>query len=189
MINIFDYIKDCLRNPQFRRYWEEEMSDFGTTIFTEEIDDNDDVLDIIVYGKLNPRTKKDVDNIALKRGLIKKSGRVVTEIDLFEKNGNCPVDEFLDSFKDEQLRAKTLKNIVSLAIEGSNSRPPLSKYVGDGLFELRTKSGNNIDRIFYFFVFGNRIIMTNGYIKKSQKIDDLEFEKAKKYRDEYFKWH
>ena len=66
---------------------------------------------------------------------------------------------------------------------------PLSRHVEDGIFELRTKQGNNIDRIFYFFVFGNKIIMTNGYIKKQEKIDNTELKRAKKYMNDYLNNH
>lgn len=43
---------------------------------------------------------------------------------------------------------------------------------------------NNIDS---FFVFGSSIILTNGYIKKDQKLAEKEFEKAKKYRNIYLR--
>lgn len=85
------------------------------------------------------------------------------------------------------LKAKTLKNILELSIKGSEAKPPLSKYIDEGIFKLRTKQGSNIDRIFYFFIFGNKIIMTNGHIKKSQKLDEQEFKRAKIYRDDYMR--
>ena len=44
-----------------------------------------------------------------------------------------------------------------------------------------------LTRIFYFFVVGNKAILTNGYIKKSQKMNSREFRKAKKYMSEYMK--
>ena len=36
-------------------------------------------------------------------------------------------------------------------------------------------------------VFGSSIILTNGYIKKDQKLAEKEFEKAKKYRNIYLR--
>lgn len=59
-------------------------------------------------------------------------------------------------------------------------------YIDDGIYELRTKQGFDIDRIFYFFVVGDQIVLTNGYVKKSQNIDIGEFRKAKKYRNIYY---
>ena len=46
---------------------------------------------------------------------------------------------------------------------------PLAKHLDDGIFELRTVQGNNITRILYFFVVGKTIVLTNGFIKKTQK--------------------
>ena len=40
-------------------------------------------------------------------------------------------------------------------------------------------------RILYFFVVGRRIVLTNGFIKKSQKTPRNEIEKAKRYRADY----
>ena len=39
----------------------------------------------------------------------------------------------------------------------------------------------------YFFCVDRRIILTNGFIKKTQKTPKKEIEKAKKYRKEYLK--
>jgi phage-related protein len=57
--------------------------------------------------------------------------------------------------------------------------------VKDGIFELRTIQGNNITRILYFFVVGKQIVLTNGFIKKTQKTPKKEIELALKYRDDY----
>ena len=62
---------------------------------------------------------------------------------------------------------------------GSELREPYSKYLEDGIFELRGKVGNNISRVMYFFYVGNRIILTNGFIKKTQKTPRKELELAK----------
>ncbi len=37
---------------------------------------------------------------------------------------------------------------------GSMLREPYSSPMGDGIFELRTKQGSNITRVFYFFFVG-----------------------------------
>lgn len=97
----------------------------------------------------------------------------------------CPVEEFLNSIEDKKLKVKTIRNIAILNEKGDTLTKPLIDYVDDGIWELRTQQSNNITRIFYFFIFGGKIVMTNGYIKKSQKMDANEFKKAKKYRDIY----
>lgn len=107
------------------------------------------------------------------------------KIIFYEVDGKCPVAEFLDSISNLKLRAKVIKDMDKLSNLGHNAREPFSRYEGDGIFELATKQSNNITRIFYFFNYGNQVIMTNGYEKHSQKRDEGEFEKAKKYRDEY----
>ena len=64
-------------------------------------------------------------------------------------------------------------------------REPYSKPLGDGIFELRGQVGNDISRILYFFYFEGKIIVTNGFIKKTQKTPKNEIEKAKQYRKEF----
>lgn len=56
---------------------------------------------------------------------------------------------------------------------------------GDGIFEIRTKFGSDITRVLYFFVIGRRIILTNGFVKKTQKTPASEIALAKQYRADY----
>ena len=44
-----------------------------------------------------------------------------------------------------------------------------SKYIGDGIFELRCKVGTDISRCMYLFYHEHRIILLNRFIKKAQK--------------------
>lgn len=118
--------------------------------------------------------------------LIKNKG-IKNELEFIEVNKDCPMIDFLEDIEDEKLKSKTIRNIYLLADLKNNARPPLSEYIGEGIFELRTKFSSNITRAFYFFIWGNKIIMTNGYIKKSQKLDIKEFNKAKKLMDNYLK--
>ena len=101
-------------------------------------------------------------------------------------NGSCPVQEFLNSL-DKKMRAKLLRLILLLEENGNELREPHSKPLGDGIFELRAIQGNNISRVLYFFVTGNTIILTNGFIKKAQKTPQSEVRLAKKYREDYLK--
>lgn len=64
---------------------------------------------------------------------------------------------------------------------------PYSKHLEDGIFELRAQQGNNIARALYFFRVGQKIIITNGFIKKTKKTPKSELNLAKKYRTEYIK--
>jgi hypothetical protein len=49
------------------------------------------------------------------------------------------------------------------------------------LFELRV-GGANIARVFFFFRPGQEITCTNGYVKKSQRLDPQEVARAARYR-------
>lgn len=106
-------------------------------------------------------------------------------VNFFRKSdGSCPVEEFLDSL-DYKMRAKILLAISLLEVNGPQLREPYSKSLGDGIFEIRAKFGNNITRTLYFFYDGKQIILTNGFVKKTQKTPTAEIQKAKDYRAEY----
>ena len=108
-------------------------------------------------------------------------------ITFFKKqDGSCPVEEFLDSL-DNKMRAKILLAIALLETNGPQLREPYSKPLGDGIFEIRAKQGNNITRTLYFFYDGKQIILTNGFVKKTQKTPSAEIQRAKKYRAEYLR--
>lgn len=62
--------------------------------------------------------------------------------------------------------------------QGNRLREPYSKHPEDGIFEVRGKVGSDISRVLYFFYYGGRIILTNGFIKKTQKTPRNELEKA-----------
>lgn len=100
------------------------------------------------------------------------------------ENGRAPVEEFIDSL-DRKMQAKAIATIDILSEFGNQLREPYSKSVGDGLFELRIKFSSDITRIFYFFVVDNKIILTNGFVKKTMKTPTAEIELARKYKKDY----
>lgn len=69
--------------------------------------------------------------------------------------------------------------------KGNQLREPYSKHLEDGIFEVRGKVGSDISRVLYFFYHDGKIILTNGFIKKTQKIPRSEILKAQKYRADY----
>ena len=99
-------------------------------------------------------------------------------------DGTEPVREFLDSL-DVKMRAKMVREIELLAVNGTELREPYSKAIGNGIFELRAKVGSDISRALYFFLIGQKIILTNGFIKRSNRTPPGERDKAIKYRAEY----
>lgn len=102
------------------------------------------------------------------------------------ENGVKPAQDFLDIL-DSKMLAKIFKITDLLEKFGSNVRMPYSEYLEDGIYEIRTKQGNNITRVLYFFVNGRKIILTNGFVKKTQKTPRKEIDRAKKYRDDYMR--
>ena len=107
------------------------------------------------------------------------------EIVFYDKpDGSEPAKEFLLSL-DNKMRAKIVMLIKLLSENGSELQEPYSKHLTDGIFELRAKVGSDISRVLYFFVIGRRIVLTNGFIKKTQKTPKSEIELAKKYRNEF----
>jgi len=55
----------------------------------------------------------------------------------------------------------------------------------NGLYEIRVQCGNNAFRIFCFFDSGKRVVLINGFQKKTQKTPRKEIVKALKIKKEY----
>ena len=107
------------------------------------------------------------------------------EVVFYEKeNGEKPVEEFLLGL-DVKMRAKMIGLLEILQERGSQLREPYSKHLEDGIFEVRCQSGNDITRILYFFYYRGKIVLTNGFVKKTQKTPRKEIEFAKKYRVDF----
>ena len=85
-------------------------------------------------------------------------------------NGHCPVREFLDELKarDPDDFAAVMAGLAKLR-NRQYHRPPLSKSIGDDLFELRHVGKLNT-RVLYFFMRGRRIVAAHGVRNKGQDI-------------------
>lgn len=101
-----------------------------------------------------------------------------------KENGEEPAREFILELE-PKMQAKILKILDLLQVNGPYMRLPYSEYLDDGIFEIRAKQGTNISRVLYFFSVGRKIILTNGFVKKTQKTPKKEIELAKKYRKDY----
>ncbi|MGN0255530.1 MAG: type II toxin-antitoxin system RelE/ParE family toxin [Chordicoccus sp.] len=107
------------------------------------------------------------------------------EIEFYERiNGEQPAKEFILSLEKKMI-AKTLDMLKLLQDNGYQLREPYSKALEDGIFELRIKSGSDISRVMYFFYVNQRIVLTNGFVKKTQRTPRAEIMKAKEYRADY----
>lgn len=79
------------------------------------------------------------------------------EVIFFKKdNNNIPIKDFLDNL-DDKMRAKAVGMIIRLEKYGNTLTEPYSKYLDDGIFELRIKQSTNISRILYFFRVGKKL--------------------------------
>ncbi|MBM6949049.1 type II toxin-antitoxin system RelE/ParE family toxin [Mordavella massiliensis] len=106
-------------------------------------------------------------------------------VEFFTKdNGEKPAKEFLLSLE-PKMRAKLMGIIEILEEKGNALREPYSKHIENEIFEIRGKIGTDISRVLYFFYYDQRIILTNGFIKKSQKTPKGEIRLANKYRLEF----
>ncbi len=83
------------------------------------------------------------------------------------------------------MRAKVLGELNILEEYGNQLREPYSKHLDDGIFEIRCKVGSDISRVLYFFYYGKRIILTNGFVKKTQGTPKQEIKLAKLYRKDF----
>lgn len=107
------------------------------------------------------------------------------EVTFYEKrNGDCPVEEFISSLN-VKMRAKMIGLLELLEEKGSLLREPYSKSVDDGIFEIRCKVGSDITRVLYFFYYEGKIVLTNGFVKKTQKTPPEEIRLAKQRRADY----
>ncbi len=99
-------------------------------------------------------------------------------------SGHCPIANFIDGLS-PKLHAKALHDISLLQDFGNQLGMPYSRAMGNGLFELRISQSNNAVRIFYFFMRDEQIILTNGFIKKTEKTPTTELKKALVYKQDY----
>lgn len=99
-------------------------------------------------------------------------------------NGEKPAKEFLLS-QDIKMKTKLIGLIDIMEEYGNQLREPYSKHLEDGIFEIRGKVGTNITRIMYFFYYEGRIILTNGFVKKTQETPKNQIKLAKQYRKDF----
>ena len=99
--------------------------------------------------------------------------------------GNSPVEQFLD-----RLPAGVVRKItwVLRIVEEENLVPvQYFKKLKDTeeIWECRVNHGSNTYRILCFFASGNRLILTHGFMKKTQKTPQREISRAEGYRKDY----
>jgi phage-related protein len=102
-------------------------------------------------------------------------------------DGKCPVQDFLDS-----LPGKVSKKIVGVLklVEDLDAVPSLyfKKLIGtEDIWECRIQFGSNAYRLLCFFLNRSVVVLSHGFVKKSQKIPVHEIERAEAYRRDFLK--
>ena len=111
------------------------------------------------------------------------------EVVFYEKtNGRKPVEEFLETLN-AKVEAKVIGLLNLLAKEGNELREPYSKPIGNDIYELRYQNKQQPARVLYFFYLDNKIVVTNGFIKKTKKTPRREINKAMKHMKDYIERH
>ena len=78
-----------------------------------------------------------------------------------------------------------LRTIQLLEVNGNKLREPYTKFLRDGIFELRAKEGSDITRVLYFYMIGNKAVLSHGFIKKTDKTPSSEIDRAIHNRNDY----
>ena len=95
--------------------------------------------------------------------------------------------ETIRSITDLKLKAKVFRSLRLLETFGNQLGEPDTKHLRNGIYELRTKQGSNIFRNLFFYHRGKVIVVTNGFIKKTQKTPEAEIALAERRRSDYEK--
>jgi phage-related protein len=102
-----------------------------------------------------------------------------------KKSGKCPVEEFFDTLSDKQVE-KILWVLRIIRDTDFIPREYFKKLINaDDIWEIRIKSGGNTFRILGFFHKNKIIILTNGFMKKTQKTPSTEIKIAQDRKLDY----
>jgi phage-related protein len=103
-------------------------------------------------------------------------------------DGTSEFKEYMDSLplKDRvklyAVITKTEDNGMEIA-----GKAKWTKRLRDGIFELRSKQGSDIQRALYFHRHGTKYVITHGFTKKTDEVPSREIERSKRMRDEYLR--
>ncbi|HEY7648154.1 MAG TPA: type II toxin-antitoxin system RelE/ParE family toxin [Methylomirabilota bacterium] len=95
--------------------------------------------------------------------------------------GGRPVREFLLKLS-EDARATVTAALEMLARRGNELRLPLSRAIGEGLFEIRVRHPEGPFRIMYCFRPGRRVVLLHALVKRTEQTPkgDLDLARARK---------
>ena len=104
-----------------------------------------------------------------------------------ERTADTPILTFLSELRRTQ---PTLEKLLIAGFRKLSQSElhgfPLTRQVHgeDNLYELRV-GGTNIARAFFFFRPNREIVVTNGYVKKQEKADRKEIQRAIEYKRDW----
>jgi phage-related protein len=101
-----------------------------------------------------------------------------------DKEGKSDVFDFIDKQKDNN-KAKILSWLSILEEKGPVLMRPYADLLKDGIHELRIKLTGKQVRILYFFCYKEYIILTNHFIKKTDKVPEKEINNSKRLKDDF----
>ncbi len=105
-----------------------------------------------------------------------------------DENNKSEIREFIDRLKPRS-KAKALAWIEILSNKGPNLLRPFADTLEDGIHELRIKLSGDQVRILYFFCYKDFIVLTNSFIKRTDKVPTAEILKCKEMREDFLKKH
>ena len=102
------------------------------------------------------------------------------------ESGKSPVKDFVDSLDFKSQRKFFF--VKELLEEFGHRLPqPHAKYIWDNIFEIRFKGHEKAVRVLYFFYHEDKVIFTNGFIKKTNKTPKNEIKIAIERRNDFLK--
>ncbi len=121
--------------------------------------------------------------------MLETRNRNLYRIEYVELDNKKPFEEFLNAFTLKE-QEKLITQMIRF-LERKNANIPvkgnISKYLEDGIFEVRIFFSDKSARTLYYYEKGGKIIFTHGFIKKTQKTPRKEIEYAKQWRKKYNK--
>lgn len=100
-----------------------------------------------------------------------------------EDDGSVPVQDFIAKCVD-RAKVKIIARINRLRQLGHQLRRPEAEYLGDGIYELRTRLGHVNYRILYFFHGNFAAVLSSGFTKED-RVPTAELERAKQRKAKF----
>jgi phage-related protein len=82
-----------------------------------------------------------------------------------DERGRNPVKGFIEKLSLKE-QAKVFAYLVELKKQGHNLRRPMSDYLCEGIYELRPRD----NRIFYFFLLRENVVLLHAIRKRTDKV-------------------